>query len=79
MALLLTAFKDLAAALHPRCRLACAEALPAVLAHATSRRWPRSCTLSSIAHVSLAALCCSSSSPAENSWQAHVAVGKCAQ
>ena len=38
MALLLTAFKDLAANLHPRCRLQCAEALPAVLSHATSRR-----------------------------------------
>ena len=38
MALLLTAFKDLTSALHPHCRLACAEALPAVLKHATSRR-----------------------------------------
>ena len=81
MALLLTAFKDLAAALHPHCRLACAEALPAVLTHATSRRCPRSCTLSSFTHVSIAALCCSSSSPAKEIqlWQGHVAVGKGAQ
>ena len=38
MALLLTAFKDLAANLHPYCRLQCTEALPTVLRHATSRR-----------------------------------------
>ena len=63
MALLLTAFKDLATAPHPHSRLACAVALPAVLTHATSRRWPRSCALSSVAHVSLAAPCFSSLIP----------------